>query len=46
MSNHVHIGFMSGLTTFLFVVIFGFFWRLIAGRLAEQPVGKAMSFIY
>lgn len=29
----------------LSVIIFSFLWRMLAARLSEQPVGKAMAMI-
>jgi hypothetical protein len=30
----------------MYVVIFGFFWRLISARCADKPIGQAMAYIY
>lgn len=43
---HVHVGILKGLLTFLDVIIFGFFWRLISMSNADTSVGQAMAFIY
>jgi hypothetical protein len=29
-----------------YVVIFGFLWRTLAGRMADNSIGKAMAAIY
>lgn len=29
-----------------YIVIFGFLWRTLAGRMADKPLGKAMAAIY
>lgn len=29
-----------------YIIIFGFFWRTIASRMADKPLGKAMATIY
>lgn len=29
-----------------FIIIFGFLWRVASARMAENPLGKAMAFIY
>jgi hypothetical protein len=29
-----------------YIIIFGFFWRVIAARLADKPIGQAMGYIY
>jgi len=42
---HVHVSALEFLTTAAYVVIFAFFWRLLATKLADRPVGKAMGFI-
>lgn len=28
------------------VIIFGFFWRMLAAKLADGPMGQAMSVVY
>lgn len=43
---HVHVGLLKSFMTFLDVIVWGFFWRLLAMMNAEQPVGQAMAFIY
>lgn len=43
---HVHIGVLKSLLTFLDVIVFGFFWRLIATTNADTAIGQAMAFIY
>lgn len=43
---HVHISPVEFLTTAAYLIIFGFFWRTLAARWADNSVGKAMAFIY
>ena len=43
---HVHVSAVSGLITFLYVLIFGFFWRFVAMRLAGTRTGEAMAFVF
>lgn len=43
---HVHLGILHGATIFASVIVFGFFWRLLAGMNADNSLGQAMSFIY
>lgn len=38
--------FIEFLKVAAYVIIFGYFWRTIAGRLADKPLGKAMAAIY
>lgn len=42
----MHVGTLGFLATALQIIIFGFFWRSLQIRLADSPIGKAMSFIY
>jgi hypothetical protein len=43
---HIHIGALDMLKVFLYVVIIGFFWRVVAGLMSDNPVGQAMAFLY
>lgn len=43
---HAHISLLDFLTTALEIIIFGFFWRFLSIKLADNAVGKAMAFIY
>lgn len=43
---HIHLGVLASLSAFLGVIVWGFFWRLIAAHNAQNAVGQAMSFIY
>jgi len=45
-SPHIHLSFIDGLITFLFVLLFGTAWRLLASRLHDRPIGQAMAFAY
>lgn len=44
--DHLHIGLLTGLFTFLMLIPFFFFWRVLAARLADRPIGQAMAFIF
>jgi hypothetical protein len=43
---HIHVGLLHGFIVFLTVVVFGFFWRVIAAHNSQNALGQAMSFIY
>lgn len=43
---HVHVGLLYALVIFANVIVIGFFWRLLAIKLHNTPIGQAMSFIY
>lgn len=43
---HVHIGALDAVKVFLYVVIVGFFWRMAAAAMSDNPIGQAMSFVY
>jgi hypothetical protein len=43
---HVHAGLMEALTTFAYIIIFGFFWRTLTIKWADKPIGKGMAYIY
>jgi hypothetical protein len=43
---HVHVDVLDFLTVALYVIIFGFVWRTLSARMADRPLGQAMSFIY
>lgn len=43
---HIHVSLLQGLAAFLSVIVFGFFWRLIAAHNSGNSWGQAMSFIY
>lgn len=46
--KHVHISAVTFAVVALYVIIFGFLWRIAAAKLAEKgsPFGDAMGFIY
>lgn len=53
--DHIHLSFLTGLTTFAWVLVFGYLWRsatyLILNRSQDSPgpdssTAKAMAFIY
>lgn len=43
---HIHIGALDAIKVFLYVIVVGFFWRVIAGHFSENPIGQAMAFLY
>lgn len=43
---HIHIGVLFGLSVFANVLIFGFFWRFLAMKYHNTPLGQAMAFVY
>jgi hypothetical protein len=43
---HIHIGALDAIKVFLYVIIVGFFWRIVAGMMSDSPVGQAMSYLY
>lgn len=43
---HVHVSPIEFLTVACYVVIFGFIWRSLAARWADNSVGQAMAFIF
>jgi len=43
---HIHLSFIGALTSFIGVIIFGFFWRLLSMSKHDTPLGQAMAFIY
>jgi len=43
---HIHIGLVQLLTTFAYVIIVGFFWRIAAGYWSDNALGQAMAFVY
>lgn len=43
---HIHVGALDMVKVFLYVVIVGFFWRVIAGKMSDNPIGQAMAFLY
>jgi hypothetical protein len=42
---HVHASALDFLVFVAYSIIFGFFWRLMAARWADKPLGKAMAFV-
>jgi hypothetical protein len=43
---HVHIGLPEVVQFVAMLALIGFLWRSVAGRLSDNPIGKAMAFIY
>lgn len=43
---HVHVSPVEFLTVAAYIIIFGFFWRSLAARWSDNPVGQAMAFIF
>lgn len=42
----VHVGLPQFLVFVAYLIIAGFFLRVLAARYSERPLGKALSFIY
>lgn len=42
---HLHASALDAFHTFLQVIVLAFFWRIIATRYADTPVGRGMAFI-
>lgn len=42
----IHVSPVEFLTVACYLVIFGFFWRSLASRWSDRPVGQAMAYIY
>lgn len=42
----IEAGALNGLIIFLFVLIFGTFWRYFSLQFANTAIGKAMAFAY
>jgi hypothetical protein len=43
---HIHLGVTHLITTFLGVIIVGFFWRLASMKWSNTSLGKGMAFVY
>jgi hypothetical protein len=43
---HIHVSPVEFLTTACYVVIFGFLWRTLSARWADNSVGQAMAYIF
>ncbi len=43
---HIHLSALEGIKVFLYVIIFGFFFRTMSAYLSQTAIGKGMSFIY
>jgi hypothetical protein len=43
---HIHVGALDAVKVFMYVIVVGFFWRIIAGYFSDSPVGQAMAFLY
>lgn len=44
--QHIHVGILHAAITFAGVLVFGFFWRVVAAHQSQNSLGQAMSFIY
>lgn len=40
------LSFVEFLATSAYILIFSFFWRIVAGRIHNTPLGRAMAAIY
>jgi hypothetical protein len=43
---HVHMGILHSVVIFASVIVWGFFWRVLAAHNAGNALGQGMSFIY
>jgi hypothetical protein len=43
---HVHLSVVGFLTTAMYIIIFGFFWRLGSALCHRTALGQAAAFIY
>lgn len=41
-----HASVIGAVQFAMYLVIIGFFWRLLTTKLVDTPVGRAMAFIY
>lgn len=46
MNFHMHIGTVDFIPLVCYFVIFGFLWRTLSARWADNSVGQAMAYIY
>jgi hypothetical protein len=42
----MHFGILQGLSVFAYVLIFGFFWRIIAAHNHDNALGQGMAILY
>jgi hypothetical protein len=42
----MHFGLLHGLGIFAYVLIFGFFWRMIAAHNSQNALGQGMAIVY
>lgn len=43
---HLHIGLAEFLIVSAYVVLFGALWRLLALRMGDRPISRAMLLVY
>lgn len=43
---HIHLGAGQFFQIAPYIILFGFFWRLIASLLSDSAIGRAMAFIF
>lgn len=46
MTYHIHLGVLAGFIAFLYVLLFGTLFRLVATHLHDNAIGQAMAFMY
>lgn len=46
MKPPVSVGVVEFLTVAAYVIVFTFLWRMLAARLADRPIGRAMAAVY
>ena len=46
MTPHLHIGLAEFMVVAAYIVIFGALWRLVALKLGDRPISRAMLLVY
>lgn len=46
MQPHLHIGLAEFAIVAAYIVLFGALWRLLAMKLGDRPISRAMLFVY
>jgi hypothetical protein len=46
MTPHLHIGLAEFMVVSAYIILFGALWRLLALRLGDRPISRAMLLIY
>jgi hypothetical protein len=43
---HIHLSAVDFLTTAMYIIIFGFFWRIVSALMHKNSFGQAMAFVF